>query len=149
MKSKKMKTIGITADHAGYEMKEKLRAMLLEMGYNVRDFGTNSEASVDYPDFAHPLAQALELKQVFAGIALCGTGNGMAITLNKHQHVRAGLAWNVQVASLIRMHNDANICVLPARFISEDDAREIVKVFLETAFEGGRHTCRVEKIPVA
>lgn len=144
-----MKTIGITADHAGYEMKEKLRAMLLEMGYNVRDFGTNSEASVDYPDFAHPLAQALELKQVFAGIALCGTGNGMAITLNKHQHVRAGLAWNVQVASLIRMHNDANICVLPARFISEDDAREIVKVFLETAFEGGRHTCRVEKIPVA
>ncbi|MDR2938364.1 MAG: RpiB/LacA/LacB family sugar-phosphate isomerase [Prevotellaceae bacterium] len=143
-----MKTIGITADHAGYEMKELLRPMLLEMGYNVRDFGTNSTASVDYPDFAHQLANALEMKQVKAGIALCGTGNGMAITLNKHQHVRAGLAWNVQVATLIRLHNDANICVLPARFIDENEAKEIVKAFLETEFEGGRHTCRVEKISI-
>ncbi len=144
-----MKTIGITADHAGYELKEKLRVMLLEMGYSVRDFGTNSDASVDYPDFAHPLAQALELKQVEAGVALCGTGNGMAMTLNKHQNIRAGLAWNAQIATLIRMHNDANVCVLPARFLSEDEAKEIVKTFLDTTFEGGRHACRVEKIPVA
>lgn len=141
-----MKTIGITADHAGYELKEQLRAMLLEMGYNVRDFGTNSTASVDYPDFAHPLANALELKQAKAGIALCGTGNGMAMTLNKHPHIRAGLAWNVQVATLIRLHNDANVCVLPARFVGEDEAKEIVKAFLETAFEGGRHADRVAKI---
>ncbi len=142
-----MKTIGITADHAGYELKEKLRAMLLEMGYNVRDFGTNSTASVDYPDFAHPLANALEINQVDTGIALCGTGNGMAMTLNKHRHIRAGLAWNAQIATLIRLHNDANVCVLPARFVDEEEAKEMVKIFLETAFEGGRHACRVEKIP--
>jgi ribose 5-phosphate isomerase B len=141
-----MKTIGITADHAGYELKEKLRAMLLEMGYSVRDFGTSSTTSVDYPDFAHPLANALKVNQVDTGIALCGTGNGMAITLNKHPHVRAGLAWNVQVATLIRLHNDANVCVLPARFVDEDEAKEIAKAFLETSFEGGRHAGRIAKI---
>jgi len=141
-----MKTIGITADHAGYELKEKLRAMLLEMGYSVRDFGTNSTASVDYPDFAHQLANALKSKQIDTGIALCGTGNGMAITLNKLRYIRAGLAWNVQIAELIRRHNNANVCVLPARFINENKAQEIVKTYLTTEFEGGRHQNRIDKI---
>ena len=143
-----MKTIGIASDHAGYELKEKLRAMLLEMGYSVRDFGTNSTASADYADFAHQLAIALKNKQIDTGIALCGTGNGMAMTLNKHQHVRAGLAWSVQIAKLIRRHNAANICVIPARFVDENEAKEIVKTYLTTEFEGGRHQARIDKIPL-
>jgi ribose 5-phosphate isomerase B len=144
-----MKTIGITADHAGYELKEKLRAMLLEMGYSVRDFGTNSTISVDYPDFAHVLASALEAKQIDTGVAICGTGNGIAMTLNKHQSIRAGLAWEVEVASLIRRHNDANVCVLPARFIDEEKAKDVVKTYLTTEFEGGRHQNRIDKIPLS
>ncbi|MDR2813534.1 MAG: RpiB/LacA/LacB family sugar-phosphate isomerase, partial [Prevotellaceae bacterium] len=130
----------------GFELKEKIHALLTQMGYNVHDFGANSTASVDYPDFAHPLASALEEKKLPFGIACCGTGNGMAITLNKHGGVRAGLCWNAEVASLIRRHNDANACVLPARFVSEPLALEMVRVFLATAFEGGRHRRRVDKI---
>jgi len=143
-----MKTIGIAADHAGYELKEKLRFMLLEMGYNVRDFGTNSTASVDYADFAHQLAISLKFKKIDTGVALCGTGNGMAMTLNKHPHVRAGLAWSVQIAKLIRQHNAANICVIPARFVDESEAKEILKTYLTTEFEGGRHQTRIDKIPL-
>jgi ribose 5-phosphate isomerase B len=141
------KPIGLAADHAGFELKEKIHALLSQMEYDVRNFGADSTASVDYPDFAHPLANALEQKKVLLGIACCGTGNGMAITLNKHSGVRAGLCWSVEVASLIRRHNDANACVLPARFVSEALALEMVKVFLTTAFEGDRHRRRVDKIP--
>jgi ribose 5-phosphate isomerase B len=141
--------IGIASDHAGFELKEKIHALLTQLKYDVHDFGASSTASVDYPDFAHPLAAALEEKKIRLGIACCGTGNGMAITLNKHSGVRAGLCWSVEVASLIRRHNDANACVLPARFVSEALALEMVKVFLTTAFEGERHQLRVDKIAIA
>ncbi|MDR3366482.1 MAG: ribose 5-phosphate isomerase B [Prevotellaceae bacterium] len=139
--------IGLAADHAGFELKEKIHALLTQMSYEVHDFGANSTASVDYPDFAHPLANALEEGKLQLGIACCGTGNGMAIALNKHSGVRAGLCWSVEIASLIRRHNNANACVLPARFVSEALALEMVKVFLTTDFEGGRHQLRVNKIP--
>ncbi|MDR0414789.1 MAG: ribose 5-phosphate isomerase B [Prevotellaceae bacterium] len=140
------KPIGLAADHAGFELKEKIGALLGQMGYSVRDFGAASTASVDYPDFAHPLANALENGELQRGVACCGTGNGMAIALNRHRGVRAGLCWNAEVASLVRRHNDANVCVLPARFVSEAEAIEMVKTFLDAAFEGGRHQCRIDKI---
>jgi ribose 5-phosphate isomerase B len=140
------KSIGLAADHAGFELKEKIRALLSRMGYDVHDFGASSTASVDYPDFAHPLANALEEGKLQFGVACCGTGNGMAITLNRHRGIRAGLCWNVEVASLVRQHNDANVCVLPARFVDEAPAMEMVKAFLSTAFDGGRHQRRIDKI---
>ena len=115
-------------------------------GYEVVDFGTHSEESIDYPDFGHALAEAIENGELKRGIGLCGSGEGMAMTLNKHQVVRAGLCWNDTVAELIRQHNDANVVVLPARFISNDEAMAIVDKFLNTEFEGGRHIRRVEKI---
>lgn len=143
-----MTKIGIACDHAGYEMKEFLVGYLDAMGYEVLDFGTHSEESVDYPDYAHPLAEAVEKGEVACGVALCGSGEGMAITLNKHQGIRAGLVWDKQIAHLIRQHNNANVIVLPARFITNDQAVEFVEEFLATDFEGGRHQRRIEKIPV-
>lgn len=140
------KKIGIACDHAGYEMKEFLVGYLGARGCEVFDFGTHSPESVDYPDYAHPLATAVERGEVDAGIALCGSGEGMAITLNKHQGIRAGLAWRKEIAELIRQHNDANVLVLPARFIDNTEAAELVDRFLSTEFEGGRHVRRVEKI---
>ena len=142
------KKIGIASDHAGYEMKEFLVGYLGAQGYEVLDFGTDSPESVDYPDYAHPLAEAVESGQVPLGIALCGTGVGMSITLNKHQGIRAGLVWDKEIAHLIRQHNNANVIVLPARFISNDQAIEFIEEFFATEFEGGRHERRVEKIPV-
>ncbi len=139
--------IGIAADHAGYEMKEQLISFLDQLGYQVKDFGTHSTESMDYPDVAHPLAKSVENKEVDLGIALCGSGNGISMTLNKHPHIRAALCWNTELASLARRHNDANILSLPARFISIKEAEEIVKVFLNTGFEGGRHQRRIDKIP--
>jgi len=141
-----MKKIGIACDHAGYEMKELLVGYLDTTGWEVLDFGTHSPESVDYPDFAHPLAEAVERGEAACGVALCGSGEGMAITLNKHQGVRAGLVWNEEVAALVRRHNDANVLVLPARFISNDEAVLFLKTFLETPFDGGRHERRVAKI---
>ncbi len=141
--------IGICSDHAGVEYKTKLISYLLGKGHEVVNFGTDSEESVDYPDFAHPLAEAVEKGEVDRGIALCGTGNGMAITLNHHRGIRAGLAWNTAIAGLIRRHNDANILVMPARFISYRMAVSIVRTYLTTEFEGGRHLRRIEKIPAA
>ncbi len=141
-----MKKLGIACDHAGYEMKEFLVGYLSTKGYEVIDFGTHSEESIDYPDFGHALAEAIEKGELKRGIGLCGSGEGMAMTLNKHQAVRAGLCWNDTVAELIRQHNDANVVVLPARFISNDEAMAIVEKFLTTEFEGGRHIRRVEKI---
>lgn len=141
-----MKKIGIACDHAGYQMKEFLVGYLSTKGYDVVDFGCDSEESIDYPDFGHALAAAIEAGEVEQGVGLCGSGEGMAMTLNKHQGIRAGLCWNTDVAALIRQHNDANVVVLPARFISNDEAMVIVNTFLTSEFEGGRHQRRVEKI---
>lgn len=136
--------IAIGADHAGFDYKEILKDFLQD--YEVKDFGTYSENSVDYPDFAHPVASAVENGEFTYGILLCGSANGVAITANKHQHIRAGLCWENEVASLVRKHNNANVLCIPARFVSEELAKEITTTFLTTAFEGGRHQNRVEKI---
>ena len=141
-----MKKIGIACDHAGYQMKEFLVGYLSTKGYEVVDFGTHSEESIDYPDFGHALAEAIENGELEQGVGLCGSGEGMAMTLNKHAKVRAGLCWNKDVAALIRQHNNANVIVLPARFIENDLAMELVDTFLSTDFEGGRHELRVAKI---
>lgn len=119
-----------------------------ELGYEVRDFGTDTSDSCDYPDYAHPLAEAIEKGEVYPGIAICGSGEGMAMTLNKHQGVRAGLAWNKDVAELIRQHNDANVLVLPGRFIDNKTAGRILDEFFKAGFEGGRHERRVRKIAI-
>lgn len=136
--------IAIGGDHAGFEYKEILKDFLKD--YEVKDFGPSSSASVDYPDFAHPLAAAVESGEFEYGILLCGSANGVAITANKHSGIRAGLCWENEVAALVRKHNDANILCIPARFVSEALAKEITTTFLNTAFEGGRHQTRVDKI---
>ena len=138
--------LGIAADHAGYELKNTLIEYLKELGYEVKDFGTHSAESMDYPDVAHPLAEEVESGKLEKGIAICGSGNGISMTLNKHQGIRAALCWNTELAALARQHNDANILSLPARFIDTDTAKAIVKAYLESDFEGGRHQRRVEKI---
>ena len=143
-----MKTIGLACDHAGFELKEYVRGWLEAKGWAYKDFGTNSTASVDYPDYAHPLALAVESGECYPGIAICGSGNGINMTLNKHQGIRAALCWEPEIASLARRHNNANVCTMPARFISTDTAREIVDIFLNTEFEGGRHQARIDKIPL-
>ena len=139
--------MGIASDYAGFEVKEELKRFLKEKGYEVKDFGTHSPESMDYPDVAHPLAESIERGEVSQGIALCGSGNGISMTLNKHQGVRAALCWNEELAALARQHNDANVLSLPARFISVELAKRIVEKFLESSFEGGRHLRRVNKIP--
>ncbi|MCL2097364.1 MAG: RpiB/LacA/LacB family sugar-phosphate isomerase [Bacteroidales bacterium] len=141
-----MRKIGIAADHAGFEQKELLKACLQEQDIEVKDFGTYSIESMDYPDVAHPLAVAVEKGEVAAGIALCGSGQGMAMTLNKHVGIRAALCWLPAIARIARNHNDANICVLPARFIDEATAIAIVQQFLAAPFDGGRHEQRIEKM---
>ena len=140
--------IGICSDHAGFEYKCGLIGYLGSKGYEMADYGTDSTESMDYPDVAHPLAEAVEHGDVDLGIALCGTGNGMAITLNKHQGIRAGLAWSTEIGELVKRHNNANVLVMPARFISFDEARKITDSWMNTEFEGGRHQRRIEKIPV-
>lgn len=144
-----MKNIGIACDHAGYEMKEFLVGYLAAKGYEVLDFGTYSPESVDYADYAHPLAEAIEQGEVECGVALCGSGEGMAMTLNKHQGIRAGLCWEPEIASLIRSHNNANVVVLPARFISNDQAVAILDAYFAAEFEGGRHSERIAKMSVS
>lgn len=143
------KKLAICSDHAGYELKQTVIAYLKERGIETEDFGTYSEDSCDYPDFAHPCAEAVESGKDYPGIAMCGSGNGIQMTLNKHQGIRAALCWDVDLARLARQHNDANVLVLPARFIPAEKALEIVAAFLETDFEGGRHIRRVEKIACA
>lgn len=140
--------IAIASDHAGYAMKEKLKEYLESNNHIVTDFGTNSPESVDYPDYGHPLADAVVKKEVDIGISLCGSGNGINMTVNKHQDIRSALCWNAEISHLARSHNDANICALPAKFVTIEDAKEITDVFLSTPFEGGRHCNRVEKIPL-
>ncbi|MDE5554210.1 MAG: ribose 5-phosphate isomerase B [Muribaculaceae bacterium] len=142
------KPVGLCSDHAGYEMKCLIEGYLEANGITFIDFGTKSADSCDYPDFAHPCAEAVERGDVYPAIALCGSGNGIGMTLNKHQGVRAALCWDVELARLARAHNDANVLVMPARFISAELATKIVDTFLDTPFEGGRHQARVDKIPV-
>ena len=143
-----VKTIGLACDHAGFPLKQFVIQYLESKGYQYKDFGTYSDTSCDYPDFAHPLAEAVESGECYPGIAICGSGEGMAMTLNKHQGIRAGLAWCKDVAGLIRQHNNANILVMPGRFIDNKTAEKIMDKFFKTPFEGGRHERRVEKIPV-
>jgi ribose 5-phosphate isomerase B len=138
--------IAIGSDHAGFEHKEVLKEWLTNNGYEVSDFGTHSLDSVDYPDFAHPVADAVEKKEASLGVLLCGSANGVAITANKHQGIRAALCWTEEIAALARQHNNANVVCIPARFVSNQQAEKILKTFLQTEFEGGRHSRRVEKI---
>ena len=141
-----MPTVALGGDHAGYTYKKELIALLESQGVQFKDFGPFSEASVDYPDFTHPLAGAVESGTFDFGILICGSGNGVAITANKHAGVRAALCWNTELAALSRSHNNANVLCLPARFIPLDLAKECVATFLATPFEGGRHENRVKKI---
>ena len=140
-------TISIGSDHAGFHLKEILKKALKEKGFTIVDKGTFSETSVDYPDYAHPVANMVEKGEADKGILICGSANGVCITANKHAGIRAALCWNEEVAGLARSHNDANIICLPARFINEADAISMTLKFLTTEFEGGRHLSRVQKIP--
>ena len=142
------KPIALCSDHAGYATKQAVIAYLEQAGIAYKDFGTYSEESCDYPDFAHPCAEAVESGECYPGIGICGSGEGVSMTLNKHQGIRAALCWKPEIAALAREHNDANVLVMPGRFISNDEALEITKVFLNTEFAGGRHQRRIEKIPV-
>lgn len=143
-----MKTIAIACDHAGYPLKKEIIKYVESLGYQVKDFGCDSEDSCDYADYAHPAANAVENGDCDFGIAMCGSGNGIQMTLNKHQGIRAALSWIPEIASLAKQHNDANILVMPARFIDLDMAKKIVDAYLATEFEGGRHQRRIDKIPV-
>ncbi len=142
------KKLAICSDHAGYELKSIIEGYLDVQGVEYEDFGTFSSESCDYPDYAHPAALAVEEGRCYPGIAICGTGNGIGMTLNKHQLIRAALCWNTEIASLARHHNNANFVVLPARFIDPATAISVVETFLETPFDGGRHERRIEKMPV-
>lgn len=140
--------IGICCDHAGLDYKTRLISYLLGKGYDVVNFGTDSPDSCDYADFAHPMAFAIEAGEVNCGIAICGTGNGMALALNHHQGIRAGLAWNKDIAHLVKEHNNANVLVMPARFASYQMCNLMVREWLTTEFAGGRHQRRIDKIPL-
>lgn len=142
-----MATVGMACDHAGYELKEYIKGILAAKGYKVTDFGTNSPQSMDYPDTAHPLANAVEKGEVDFGVSMCGSGNGITMTLNKHQGVRAALCWCPEIAALAKQHNNANILSMPARFISRQQALAILEAYLGAQFEGGRHQKRIDKIP--
>jgi len=139
--------IGIASDHAGFKLKEQLKEELERRGIDITDYGTKSEESCDYPDFAHPLAISINNENEL-GIAICGSGNGINMTLNKHPHIRSAIVWNKELSELARQHNNANVITIPARFVDFDTALESVKVFIETDFEGGRHQRRVEKISI-
>lgn len=141
-----MQTIAIGADHAGFALKERLKKWLETNGHRTKDFGTYTEESVDYPDFAHPVAEAVEKKEFDLGLLICGSGNGVAMSANKHEGIRAAICWNEDLAALAREHNDANILCLPARFVKPDEAERILDRFLNSSFEGGRHARRVGKI---
>jgi len=141
-----MKTIGIANDHAGYELKLKMVDYLQQKGYTVKNFGADTSDSVDYPDYAHPLAKAVEQGECASGISICGSGNGINMTVNKHAGIRGALCWCPEICRLARSHNDANICSLPARFITEETAYRIVDEFLNIPFDGGRHQQRIDKI---
>ncbi|HET6225299.1 MAG TPA: ribose 5-phosphate isomerase B [Bacteroidia bacterium] len=138
--------IAIGCDHAGFELKEKLKSYIQAKGWEVKDMGTHSEERADYPDFAHLVAIAVENKDVDYGLLMCGSGNGINMAANKHKGIRSALCWTAEIAELARLHNDANIMTLPARFIAEAEAKKCIDLFYTTAFEGGRHAGRVDKI---
>lgn len=140
--------IAVASDHAGFERKQAVLKYLQERGIEYKDFGAYTAESSDYPDFAHPLADAVSKGEFNEGITLCGSGNGINMTANKHHGIRSAICWMPEIARLARQHNDANVCALPARYITDEEAVEIVKTFLETDFEGGRHQNRINKIPV-
>ena len=144
----KNKKIAIAADHAGYFLKEKIKKYLISEKYEIKDFGCFSDESVDYPDYAHPLAIAVSNGDFDLGISICATGNGINMTVNKHQGIRGAICWNEEISKLARAHNDANLCAIPGRFITESEALLIVKTFITTDFDGGRHKRRIDKIPV-
>jgi len=139
--------IGVASDHAGFERKQTVLKLLQEQEIEYKDFGAFSAESSDYPDYAHPLAAAVSKGEFDFGITLCGSGNGINMTANKHQGIRSAICWMPEIAMLARLHNDANICALPARYITDEQTIEIVKIFLATEFEGGRHQNRINKIP--
>lgn len=146
--ARQIKKVGICSDHAGFELKSIIEGYLISQGVAYMDFGTENAQSCDYPDYAHPLAAAVEGGICYPGIAICGSGNGIAMTLNKHQQIRAAICWTPELAALARQHNNANVLVLPGRFIEPTVALAVVDTFLSTPFEGGRHERRVAKIPV-
>jgi ribose 5-phosphate isomerase B len=146
MKMNVSKLIPIGSDHAGYELKEQIKEFLEKKGYEVKDYGTYSADSSDYPDYAHPVAEHVEREKGTLGVLICGSGNGISMTANKHQGIRCALCWELEIAELARLHNDANIIALPARFVSLELAEKMVDTFLNTAFEGGRHANRVNKM---
>lgn len=143
-----MEIIGMASDHAGYGLKIIVKEHLEKRGFEIKDFGCDSEVSCDYADFAHLLGYAIDNKEVERGIVFCGSGNGINMTVNKHQGVRSALCWNTEIARLARQHNNANILSLPARFVTEADAIRMTDIFLSEAFEGGRHLIRINKIPL-
>ncbi len=144
-----MKIIGLASDHAGFALKQFVRQYLEAHHIEYKDYGTYSEDSCDYPDYGHALATRMLNAEVAQGIAICGSGEGISMTLNKHQHIRAALVWEPEIAHMTRLHNDANVLVMPGRYISTETASKIMDEFLGTAFEGGRHIRRIEKIPVS
>ena len=142
------KTVGLASDHAGFPLKQFVKQYLEERHIPYKDYGTQSAESCDYPDFAHALAGGIESGEVFPGIGICGTGEGVAMTMNKHQKIRAALCWNPEIAHMARLHNNANALVMPGRFIDSEMARKILDEFFATDFEGGRHQRRIDKIPL-
>jgi ribose 5-phosphate isomerase B len=143
-----MTKIALASDHAGFGLKNEIIGFLENLNYEITDYGCFTGDSCDYPDYAHPLATAVENDKNLVGIVVCGSGNGINMTVNKHQGIRSAICWNKETAELAKSHNNANICSLPARFITVEEAIEIVKIFLKTDFEGGRHSIRINKIPI-
>lgn len=144
-----MELIGLASDHAGYDLKLFIKDYLFKNGFDLKDFGNDSAEKSDYSDFAHLIGYAIDNKEINRGIVFCGSGNGINMTVNKHPGVRSALCWNEEIARLARHHNDANVCSLPARFISKEMALKIVEIFLKENFDGGRHLIRIEKIPLS
>lgn len=142
------KPVAVCCDHAGFQTKKVLLELLQERGIEYKDYGTFGPDSCDYPDFAHLVGDAIDNREYSWGIAICGSGNGIQMTLNKHQSVRAALCWQADIARLARAHNDANVCAIPGRFVTDDEARQILNAFMDTPFEGGRHQARIDKIPL-
>lgn len=144
-----IKKIALGCDHAGFSHKDPIIEMLHDLGIEVQDFGTHSADSVDYPDFVHPVAECLENGKADLGVVICGSGNGVAITANKHQQIRCALCWNQEIAELSRQHNNANVIAIPARFVTVELAKSMAEIFIKTEFEGGRHGRRVDKIAIS
>ncbi len=142
-------SFAVASDHAGYRLKEVLKKYLTDQGHEVKDFGAYSEESADYPDFAHPMAEAVEKEEFRFGLTVCGSGNGITMAANKHQGIRAAYCWNAEIASLARQHNDANVVSMPGRYLTDEQGVEILQAFIDAEFEGGRHQRRIDKIPFA